>query len=158
MLYVAMRWKMACAWISKGWRSHKNFFGYIAAVARPSGLVFLNSSPNFCSSILVPPRNINYILSSAMATKYLPLLLLSSLVIAEPHLMVDSPNIGFTNYDWKRQALVQGWALVEDNCPDGTATCGRRSCCPIGSYCDATEDTNSNLCCPTGTSISSSLH
>jgi hypothetical protein len=88
-----------------------------------------------------------------MATKYLPLLLLSSLVIAEPHLMVDSPNIGFTNYDWKRQALVQGWALVEDNCPDGTATCGKRSCCPIGSYCDATEDTNSNLCCPTCTSI-----
>jgi hypothetical protein len=49
----------------------------------------------------------------------------------------------------KRQETVQGWALVEDNCPDGLGVCGKRSCCPYGSYCDDEENTNSNLCCPT---------
>jgi hypothetical protein len=51
---------------------------------------------------------------------------------------------------YKRQSnVVQGWALVEDQCPQGTGTCGKRSCCPVGSYCDTTSFTNSNVCCPT---------
>ncbi|KAF2667775.1 hypothetical protein BT63DRAFT_426624 [Microthyrium microscopicum] len=49
----------------------------------------------------------------------------------------------------KRQLPVQGWALVEDACPSGTGTCGLRSCCPVGSFCDTDSFTNSNVCCPT---------
>jgi hypothetical protein len=50
----------------------------------------------------------------------------------------------------KRDDIVQGWALVEDNCPQGTGGCGARSCCPLGSYCDTgPNNLNSNTCCPT---------
>lgn len=44
---------------------------------------------------------------------------------------------------------IRGWALaIADTCPDGTGRCGKASCCPYGSYCDDTADTNSNFCCP----------
>jgi hypothetical protein len=68
---------------------------------------------------------------------------LTGLSTGEPYL------VGLTQSFTGRDEIVQGWALVENLCPDGTGTCGRRSCCPIGSYCDTTEATNSNLCCPT---------
>jgi hypothetical protein len=50
----------------------------------------------------------------------------------------------------KRDSIVQGWALVEDSCPQGTGGCGARSCCPLGSYCDTSDTKYSNICCPTG--------
>ena len=49
----------------------------------------------------------------------------------------------------KRDSIVQGWALVEDDCPQGTGVCGARSCCPLGSWCDTTSSEWSNMCCPT---------
>jgi len=49
----------------------------------------------------------------------------------------------------KRQQVAPGWALVEDLCPPGNGGCGKRSCCPIGTYCDAIENSNSNFCCLT---------
>lgn len=78
------------------------------------------------------------------------LALLTSHSIGEPYLVGLGQDISV------RDELVQGWALVEKLCPDGTGGCGKRSCCPIGSYCDTNEATNSNLCCPTSTSSSCS--
>jgi len=51
---------------------------------------------------------------------------------------------------------VQGWALVEDTCPDGTTGCGQRTCCPTGSTCD-TSLHGSNVCCPTGDSCAQAV-
>lgn len=81
-------------------------------------------------------------------TKYVTIatLLLAALTgptAGEPYL------VGLPQDVTPRDEIVQGWALVENLCPDGTGTCGKRSCCPIGSYCDDNEATNSNLCCPT---------
>jgi hypothetical protein len=43
--------------------------------------------------------------------------------------------------------IIQGWALIEDNCPADTISCGARTCCPTGSGCD-TSLSGSNVCCP----------
>jgi hypothetical protein len=53
--------------------------------------------------------------------------------------------------------IVQGWALVEDNCPSGTDLCGVRSCCPFGSYCDTLSSPNSNFCCATSDACGASV-
>jgi hypothetical protein len=68
---------------------------------------------------------------------------LASVSNGEPYLV--GSGMGIT----KRDEIVQGWALVEQLCPDGTGRCGEETCCPDGSYCDANENTYSNLCCPT---------
>ncbi|KUJ07025.1 uncharacterized protein LY89DRAFT_743352 [Mollisia scopiformis] len=79
----------------------------------------------------------------------LPLILVLTTLFAHQttaSYLVTSPNAPLSKRD---DSAVQGWALVEDECPSGTGTCGARSCCPLDSWCDTSETEYSNICCPT---------
>ncbi|KAF2093734.1 hypothetical protein NA57DRAFT_61437 [Rhizodiscina lignyota] len=64
-------------------------------------------------------------------------------------LAFELPIAGSASDLVRRQNIAQGWALVEQPCPQGTGDCGRASCCPLDSYCDLTDFSDSNVCCPT---------
>lgn len=86
-----------------------------------------------------------------MSSRPLAILLLLITLLPNP-LTCQLVRVGGPAHSLVARDLVQGWALTETVCPQGTGVCGRASCCPVDSFCDTTDSSNSNFCCPTGTS------
>ncbi len=97
---------------------------------------------------------LEFIHNLTMSRQYINSILITTFsLLTCMSLAFESPIAGSVADLGKRQNVVQGWALVEQPCPQGTGTCERASCCPLNSYCDLTDFSTSNVCCPTCTSV-----
>jgi hypothetical protein len=93
-----------------------------------------------------------------LSTRSLALLEASFFLLTLAAGRVGSPVPGAQDLPHLKRAdgLIRGWAMAiptTAKCPANTFLCGESSCCPNGSWCYTTLDTNSNICCPNGPNL-----